>query len=66
MRGMDMSDALTELELLGATVEDVKGTGEIIVKHPAIPRWMRVNYRRKDAPRCLTHAIRKLSKERAS
>jgi hypothetical protein len=58
---MNLDDALTDLELLGCSVENVNRTGEIRVRHPRLRAPLVVNGRRKDAPRALTVAIRKLS-----
>lgn len=45
---------------LGGTVEDVRGTGEERYSHPRIPRPITVNKRRKDTPRKLITAFRKI------
>lgn len=58
--GMDMRDALRAWAAAGGSVEPVYRTGEIRLRHPAIPLPLRLNGRRKDTPRCLTSALRKI------
>lgn len=59
-RGMNLDDALTDLELLGCSVENVNRTGEIRIRHSQLRAPLVINGRRKDAPRVLVVAIRKL------
>lgn len=57
--GINLRKALKVATLLGARVEAVRATGEIRVSHPDFGR-VRVNGRRKDAPRALTGWLRQL------
>jgi hypothetical protein len=58
-----MREAIVRFRELGGDVEKVHGTGEIVFTHPAIARPIRVNERKKDAPRAVTSAMRRLAKE---
>lgn len=44
----------------GGTVEDVRRTGEERYLHPAEPKPIKVNKRRKDTPRKLLSALRRI------
>ncbi len=48
-------------KLFGGLVEDVRRTGEERYSHPNIERPITVNKRRKDAPRKLAVALRRLA-----
>jgi hypothetical protein len=50
----DMRQTLAYARALGCTVQPVMGTGETEVRHPSQAKPLRVNGRRKDAPRELT------------
>ena len=59
--GMNMREALALARELGCSVEIARGTGEVLVRHPSRPtEVLRVNARRKDAPRNLTSFLRRL------
>jgi len=66
MSGRDIPTALAlrkarELwKRLGGSVEDVPRTGEERYSHPDLQRSIKVNKRRKDAPRKLVSALRHL------
>lgn len=57
--GMNLNEALRAACELGCQVKAVRRTGEIRVRHPMLPRYVRVNIRRKDCPRELTQFLRK-------
>lgn len=44
----------------GGTVEDVRRTGEERYKHPTLAKPITVNKRRKDTPRKLLSALRRI------
>jgi hypothetical protein len=46
---------------LGGNVEDIRRTGEERYSHRSIERPIRVNKRRKDAPRKLVTALRRIA-----
>jgi len=54
----NLREALELAEQLGCTVGPVRRTGEIRVSHPAIRKAVRLNGRRKDAPRSLVTLLR--------
>jgi hypothetical protein len=58
---MNLREAVAEFRRLGGTVEKVHGTGEIVFKHPLLPRRVRVNERRKDATGDARWAVRRLN-----
>jgi hypothetical protein len=58
--GGNLVDCWRDAEKLGCTVGPVAGTGEIRFEHPIIPESVRVDGRRKDAPRRLTCWLNKL------
>ena len=61
--GMNRRDALRLWKEWGGTVDDRVGTGETILRHPKIPkRVIVINNRRKDAPRELTTALKRIMK----
>jgi len=61
--GMNLRDALNLARDLGCTVAWVHRTGEWRVSHPTWGKSMRVNSRRKDAPRALSTKLRHLEGE---
>lgn len=63
--GMNLSAATREWLAAGGTVEPVRRTGEVVYCHASLSRRIRVNGRRKDAPRLLTTALRQLEKRGA-
>jgi hypothetical protein len=63
--GMNLWDAVGAWRAAGGSVEPVHRTGEIVFRHPDAPRRLRVNGRRKDAPRLLTSMLRQVVKRRA-
>lgn len=68
MSGRDIPVALNLREArqlwkrFGGTVEDIRRTGEERYRHPSIECPITVDKRRKDAPRKLTTALRRLAK----
>jgi hypothetical protein len=52
--GVNLVDCERIAKQLGCDVEPVNGTGEIRFTHPNVEKSVRVNGRRKDAPRALT------------
>lgn len=52
--GCNLRQALRSARSLGCRVRCPRRTGEVLVSHPAVPGSVRVNARRKDAPRALT------------
>ncbi len=56
MTGSNLRDALNEAKQLGLIVKPVRRTGEVRVYCPGHPS-VRINIRRKDAPRALTTLI---------
>ena len=59
--GMNLADAVKAARELGCSISEYPGTGEIRIvivgRHP-----LRLNRRRKDAPRILTSLLRQLEK----
>ena len=60
--GLDLLKAIERANHLGATVEDVRKTGEYRFRHPLMPKPCRVDGRRKDAPRHLCVWLRSLAR----
>lgn len=54
--GMSLRNALKEAQRLGVSVEQKRGTGELMFRFPGM-RPVAVNQRRKDASRALTHLL---------
>jgi hypothetical protein len=52
--GVNLLDCEKIAKQLGCDVQSVIGTGEIRFSHPKIQKSIRVDGRRKDAPRALT------------
>ena len=52
--------------MLGATVVELRATGELMFSHVTWPLRVRVNGRRKDTPRKLLVMVRKLAGERGA
>ena len=46
---------------LGGAVKDIRRTGEERYSHHSLPRSIKVNKRRKDAPRKLVTALRRIA-----
>ena len=59
--GASLRDSLALADEFGCTIRKLRRTGEVLVSHPAFVRPLRINGRRKDAPRCLTVMLRKLA-----
>ena len=59
--GCDLWHALGVAARLGCTITRRRGTGELFVRHPSLPKPFRVSGHRKDAPRVLTVLLRRLS-----
>lgn len=45
---------------LGGEITHLRRTGEDLYRHPLLPKPVRVNRRRKDAPRSLSQAVHRL------
>lgn len=45
---------------LGGEITELRRTGENLYRHPLLPKPVRVNRRRKDAPRSLSQAVHQL------
>lgn len=58
--GINLREALDEARRLGCSVEAVPRSGEIVVRHPAWARQLRLNGRKKSAPRQLITLVGKL------
>jgi len=56
--GMNLREAVAYAKGIGCTVVKLPGTGELMISHPTWDRRIRINGRRKDAPRALTTALR--------
>ncbi|HSB54220.1 MAG TPA: hypothetical protein VLD58_07675 [Gemmatimonadales bacterium] len=56
--GANQRDVARRLRELGAVGTVARRTGEVIWHHPRIPYRVRVNLRRKDAPRAMTSFLR--------
>lgn len=64
--GINLTDALEIARGLGFTIEPVRRTGEQRMTHPAFAKPVTFNARRKDAPREITQAIRRIAKASVS
>lgn len=60
--GGNLADREKDARKLGCIVGPVAGTGEIRFQHPMIAESVRVDGRRKDAPRQLTCWLNKLAR----
>lgn len=60
MTGQNLREALREAEDLGCTVRHIIRTGELTITPPWGGKWIRINMRRKDAPRSLTTLLGKI------
>jgi len=58
--GMNLRDGLRLFKGLGGVVESKRRTGEVRLRHPRLAKTVVVNCRRKDSPRAMTVALRKL------
>lgn len=58
--GMSLHGAIKLWWESGGVVADIRRTGELKFSHPAMIRTIRVNKRRKDAPREVTKWLRRL------
>jgi hypothetical protein len=61
--GMNLREALDAAKQLGCTIETVVGTGELTLSHPAWHRRVRLNSRKKTAPRILIGLLLRLIRE---
>jgi hypothetical protein len=59
--GMNQSEALSVAKVLGATVEQLRRTGELQIHHALLQERCRINSRRKDTPRQFVGWLRKLA-----
>jgi hypothetical protein len=62
--GLDLHKAIEKAHRMGATIEDVRKTGEYRFRHPLMSKPCRVDGRRKDAPRHLCVWLRQLARLR--
>lgn len=60
-QGMNLHDALRVARRLGVRVENVRGTGEVRLSHPLVPRSVNCSRRRKDASRAAVGLIKKVA-----
>lgn len=60
LSGWNLRDALAFARRLGCEIHCPRRTGELRVSHPSQRRSVRVNARRKDAPRELTTFLRRV------
>jgi len=63
LSGINRRNALQLARHLGCEIQPVRGTGELRVFHPDLPRPVRINARRKDAGRALSKALRQLARQ---
>jgi len=59
--GMNLREGLTLFMSLGGVVEGKRRTGELRLRHPRLSKAVVVSCRRKDCPRPMTVALRRLS-----
>lgn len=59
-KNTSLREAVQRAIALGATVECPRRTGELLFTHPATPKRVRVNARRKDCPQPLVSWLRQL------
>ena len=65
--GCNLLVALRYAQDQGCTVSQPRHTGELLVSHPALSgKRVRLNRRRKDAPRALTAFLKKLTVARGA
>ena len=62
----NLHEALTLATKLGCEVSTVRRTGEVLVHHASLGRRVRINNRRKDAPRALLTFLAQLDPNRSS
>ena len=64
--GCNLLQALRYAQDRGCTLSLPRRTGELLVSHPAVlGQRVRINRRRKDAPRALTRFLRRLTTARS-
>jgi hypothetical protein len=61
--GTNLREALDAARRAGCTIDVVARTGELTISHPAWPRRVRINRRRRDAPRSLTGLLMRLARD---
>lgn len=64
--GINLIDAVRSARRLGILVEHLRKTGELRWSHPSAQKPIRVNSRRKDAPRHATTFLRKVAAAQAT
>lgn len=64
-RGILLRDAIPLAQSLGFSVRWFNATGELEFAHPTIARRLRINSRRKDVPRTVVVALRRIAGARA-
>lgn len=64
LTGCNLREATQAFEDLGGTVHHMRRTGEDAYRHPGLARPMKINIRRKSAPRCLTTAVSRLMRQK--
>lgn len=60
--GCDLRDALAAAASVGCLIRRIRGTGELLVRHPSQLSAVRLNSRRKDAPRSIVAFIRRVQR----
>jgi hypothetical protein len=64
--GLDLHKAIQAARRQGATVEEIRRTGEYRFRHPLMPKPCRVDGHRKDTPRHLIVWLRRLARKQAA
>ena len=62
--GLNLLNAIQAARHLGATLEDVRKTGEYRFRHPLMLKLCRVDGHRKDTPRHLCVWLRQLARKK--
>jgi hypothetical protein len=66
LTGANLLDAVKAARAMGCECRNLPATGDLYVTHPSHPRGVRVNCRRKDAPRSLTTMLKRVADGRGS
>lgn len=60
--GCNLRNALDAARGMGCSVEPIHRTGELMVRHPSQKTCVRLNGRRKDAPRSVIAFLRRIKR----